>query len=120
MTDMAELLVGTRKGAWVLRTDARDDWALDGPLMLGQIINHFVADPRQPDHLLIAAKTGHLGPTIFRSSDGGRSWTEARRPPAFPKSDDPASARAVDHTFWLEPGHPSEPGVWWAGASPPG
>jgi hypothetical protein len=120
MADMAELLVGTRKGAWVLRTDGRDDWALDGPLMLGQIINHFVADPRRPDHLLIAAKTGHLCPTIFRSSDGGRSWVEARRPPAFPKSDDPARARAVDHTFWLEPGHSSEPGVWWAGASPPG
>src|SRR5262249_52199053 len=29
-------------------------------------------------------------------------------------------ARSVDHTFWLQPGHASEPNVWWAGASPPG
>lgn len=118
---MTELLIGTRKGAWVLRDDgARQDWRLEGPTFLGQIINHYVADPRNPSVRLMAAKTGHLGPTIFRSADAGATWKEATRPPAFPKSDDPATARAVSHTFWLSPGHPSEPGVWWAGASPPG
>jgi hypothetical protein len=117
---MTELLIGTRKGAWVMRGDERRaDWRLEGPLLLGQIVNHFVADPRDAKVRLIAAKTGHLGPTIFRSLDAGATWTEARRPPAFPRSDDP-NARAVSHTFWLEPGHASEPGVWWAGASPPG
>lgn len=29
-------------------------------------------------------------------------------------------ARAVDYVFWLEPGHASEPGVWYAGTSPEG
>jgi hypothetical protein len=118
---MTELMIGTRKGAWVMRAAGRrQDWRLDGPLFLGQIVNHFVADPRDPRVRLVAAKTGHLGPTIFRSLDGGSTWAEARRPPAFPKSDDPATARAVGHTFWLQPGHASEPGVWWAGTSPPG
>lgn len=72
--------------------------------------------------MLMAASTGHLGPTIFRSVDGGQTWTEARQPPAFPRKAEGEAglARAVDHSFWLEPGHPDEPGVWWAGTSPPG
>ena len=121
MTVATQLFVGTRKGAWIFRSDAaRRQWSVDGPHFLGNIINHLVLDPRDGRTLLMAAKTGHLGPTIFRSSDGGRTWAEAERPPAFAKSDDPAEARSVEHTFWLEPGHASEPGVWWAGTSPPG
>lgn len=120
MTDAIQLLVGTRKGAWILRSDTRRDaWRIEGPMFLGQIINHFVLDPRDGRTLLMAASTGHLGPTILRSTDAGETWTEARTPPAFARSDDPR-ARSVDHSFWLEPGHADEPGVWWAGTSPPG
>ncbi|HEY2482238.1 MAG TPA: glycosyl hydrolase [Caulobacteraceae bacterium] len=121
MSQTTQLLVGTRKGAWVYRDDgARKAWRAEGPLFLGQIVSHYVQDPRNPRIQLIAAKTGHLGPTIFRSLDAGATWTEASRPPAFPKASDPQTARAVDHTFWLQPGHADEAGVWWAGASPPG
>jgi len=120
MTDAIQLLVGTRKGAWIYRSDAaRERWRAQGPIFLGSIVNHLVLDPRDGTTLLMAAATGHLGPTIFRSTDNGETWTEAGKPPAFPKTDDPR-ARAVDHAFWLEPGHASEPGVWWAGTSPPG
>ena len=45
-------------------------------------------DPRDRRTLLVAARTGHLGPTVFRSADFGRSWREAKRPPAFPKAKD--------------------------------
>jgi hypothetical protein len=45
-------------------------------------LNHFVMDPRDPRVLLIAAHTGHLGPTLFRSVDAGKTWTEASCPPA--------------------------------------
>lgn len=121
MKNAVQLLIGTRKGAWIYRSDdARRDWSVTGPIFLGQIINHFVRDPRGGGTMLMAAKTGHLGPTIFRSTDAGATWTEAKQPPAFAKTDDPAKARAVDYTFWLQPGHVDEPGVWWAGASPPG
>ena len=119
MSSGVQLLIGTRKGAWIYRSDAaRRDWSVTGPIFLGQIVNHLVLDPRDGRTLLMAAKTGHLGPTIFRSTDGGETWTEAARPPAFPKSD--TASRSVEHSFWLEPGHASEPGVWWAGTSPPG
>lgn len=119
MSEAIQLLIGTRKGAWTLRSDAqRRSWTPEGPLFLGQIINHFVRDPRDGRTMLMAASTGHLGPTILRSTDAGETWAEAKRPPAFPK--DGEHPRAVDHTFWLEPGHADEPGVWWAGTSPPG
>ena len=112
------ILVGTRKGAWILRGDpARRNWRVEGPHFLGHILNHVVLDPRDGRTILAAAKTGHLGPTVFRSTDRGRSWKEAAQPPAFPKKE---GGKAVDHTFWLTPGHASQPGVWFAGTSPQG
>ena len=115
------VLVATRKGAWLYHGDAaRRIWRADGPHFLGHIISHLVLDPRDGRTLLAAAKTGHLGPTIFRSSDLGGSWTEAARPPAFPTAPAGEKGRVVDHTFWLTPGHASEPKVWYAGTSPQG
>lgn len=115
------VLVATRKGAWLYHGDpARKRWEADGPHFLGHIISHVVLDPRDGRTLLAAAKTGHLGPTVFRSADLGRNWKEASRPPAFSKAADGAEGRVVDHTFWLTPGHGSEPGVWYAGTSPHG
>src|SRR6266403_351261 len=75
--------------------------------------------PRGP-RVLAAARTGHLGPTVFRSTDRGRTWKEAARPPAFAKAADGEEGRAVDHTFWLTPGPGGEPDTWYAGTSPQG
>jgi len=116
------LSVATRKGAWLFHGDAkRKAWSVDGPHFLGHTISQVRLDPRDGRTLLAAAKTGHLGPTIFRSTNFGRTWKEAVRPPAFAQ---PAPGglppRAVDHTFWLTPGHDSEPGTWYAGTSPQG
>jgi photosystem II stability/assembly factor-like uncharacterized protein len=114
------VLVATRKGAWLYHGDpARRHWRADGPHFLGHIVSHLVLDPRDGRTLLAAARTGHLGPTIFRSTDLGRSWKEAARPPAFAKTTT-GEGRAVDHTFWLAPAHVSEPDVWYAGTSPQG
>jgi hypothetical protein len=115
------VLVATRKGAWLYRSDsARRTFRVDGPHFLGHIVSHVVLDPRDRRTLLAAAKTGHLGPTIFRSTDFGKTWTEAKRPPAFPKAAEGAKGRAVDHTFWLTPCGASEPNTWYAGTSPQG
>jgi photosystem II stability/assembly factor-like uncharacterized protein len=112
------LLIATRKGAWIFHGDpGRTAWEATGPHFLGHIVNHVVADPRDGVTLLAATSTGHLGPTIHRSSDRGRTWKEASRPPAFAKE---AGGRAVGHTFWLTPGHASQPGSWYAGTSPQG
>jgi photosystem II stability/assembly factor-like uncharacterized protein len=114
------LLVGTRKGAFLLHGDAdRRNWSLDGPHFLGHLTYHVVLDPRDRRSLLVAAATGHLGPTVFRSTDLGKTWQEASGPPAFPKAPDGEKGRVVDHVFWLTPSLESEPDVWYAGTSPP-
>jgi photosystem II stability/assembly factor-like uncharacterized protein len=115
------LLVGTRKGAWILRPDSdRANWTTDGPVFFGNVVHHFVLDPRDRRTLLIAARAGHLGPTVFRSIDGGRNWQEAPQPPAFHKAAKGERARSVDQVFYLAPGHVSEPEVWYAGSAPEG
>jgi hypothetical protein len=119
-TPRVVVLVATRKGAWLFHGDAeRKTWRIDGPHFLGHIINHLVLDPRDGRTLLAAAKTGHLGPTVFRSTDLGHTWREAAQPPAFAPAPD-GGGRAVDHTFWLTPCHANEPNVWYAGTSPQG
>ncbi|MBT9487915.1 MAG: glycosyl hydrolase [Rubrivivax sp.] len=119
------LMVATRKGAWLLQGDPqRQRWQVDGPHFLGHTVSHLVLDPRDGRTLLAAVRTGHLGPTIFRSTDAGQSWKEATQPPAFaqpaPGTPDALPGRSVNHTFWLTPGHTSEPGRWYAGTSPQG
>ena len=115
------VMVATRKGAWLFHSDTkRKTWKVDGPHFLGHIVNHLVLDPRDGRTLLAAAKTGHLGPTVFRSTNLGRAWTEAAQPPAFAKAPAGEVGRAVDHTFYLTPGHTSEPDSWYAGTSPQG
>ena len=82
------LLIGTRKGAWLLTPDAdRTSWTPTGPIFLGHIIQHVVLDPRDHRTLLVASRTGHLGPTVFRSDDLGATWEEASAPPAFAAGD---------------------------------
>src|SRR5262245_25058928 len=117
------VLVATRKGAWIYQGDAtRKAWKAEGPHFFGHIIHHMVLDPRDGRTLLAAAKTGHLGPTVFRSTDFGKTWKEAAKPPAFakPLEGSTVPARTVDHTFWLTPAHGQEPNVWYAGTSPQG
>jgi hypothetical protein len=113
------LLVGTRKGVWILSAaEDRGSWTVNGPMFLGHIVQHAVLDPRDRRRLLLAMRTGHLGPTVFRSDDVGTTWTEASKPPAF-AAGDPLD-RSLRGVFWLTPGHADEPGVWYAGGSPQG
>ncbi len=114
-------LVATRKGAWIFHADAaRRTWRADGPHFLGHNVSHLVLDPRDGRTLLAAAKTGHLGPTVFRSTDLGKSWKEAAKPPAFAKAPEGQTGRSVEHTFWLAPGRAQDKDLWYAGTSPQG
>jgi hypothetical protein len=116
------VLVGTRKGLFILHGDSkRVKWRADGaiPHFHGQIVNHAVMNPATGT-ILVAARAGHLGPTVFRSTDSGKNWKEASSPPAFPKKETAGYGWTVNHVFWLTPGHKSEPKVWYAGTSPHG
>ena len=116
------ILVGTRKGAWIFHGDAaRAAGASTARTSSGHIVNHVVLDPRDGRTLLMAAKTGHLGPTVFRSHRPRRTWKEASRPP-LPQGRPRArhGARGRSRLLALTPGHAGEPGVWYAGTSPKG
>ncbi len=116
---MTTLLVGTRKGIWTLESDRdRRRWTVSEPHFLGHIAQHVVVDPRDGRTVLAAMRTGHLGPTVFRSTDMGTTWTEASRPPAFAAGD--RLERSLRAVFWLTPGLADEPGTWYAGGSPQG
>ena len=115
------LVVATKKGAFSYRSDAaRRAWRLERTHHFGCVVNHVVADPRDGSTWLAAVRTGHLGPTVFRSSDRGRTWTEAKTPPAFPKVPEGETGRKVKAVFHLTPGHTNRPGEWWASTSPHG
>ena len=84
-TGALALLIGTRKGAFILRGDkTRRKWKMSDGIMIGVVVNDMVMDSRDSRTILMTASTGHLGPTVFRSTDLGKSWKEATRPPAFP------------------------------------
>ncbi len=113
------VVLGTRKGLFFVTDDReRSSWRVSEPHHLGNIIQHAVVDPRDHTRLLAATRTGHLGPTVLRSDDWGDTWTEASSPPAF-RAGEPLE-RSLDAVFWLTPGHPDEPGAWYAGGTPQG
>lgn len=118
---VVRLLVGTRKGLFRIKSDReRKAWSVEKVWFLGHTVHHAVADPRDPQTILVAARTGHLGPTVFRSQDGGKTFKEASKPPAFDPAAEGLSQRTVNHTFWLTPSVDAERDVWFAGTSPQG
>jgi photosystem II stability/assembly factor-like uncharacterized protein len=122
------LLIGTTKGAFILDAGpGRRTWKPRGPFHFGSVVNDFQLDARDGRTLLATSTGGHLGPTVYASRDRGRTWTEARRPPAFAKGRALPPGRqtttrglTVKASFWLQPGHADEPGVWYAGTTPAG
>lgn len=69
------VLVGTRKGAFVLTSDeARRDWRVDGPHFAGWEVYHVTGSPADPQRLWAAPSGGWFGQVIQRSDDGGRTW----------------------------------------------
>jgi photosystem II stability/assembly factor-like uncharacterized protein len=89
-------------------------------MFLGHIVHHMVLDPRDRRTMLMAVSTGHLGPTIYRSTNAGKTWKECSAPPAFRKAAEGQGGRSVNHVFWLTPCHANEPDAWYAGTSPQG
>jgi photosystem II stability/assembly factor-like uncharacterized protein len=69
------VLVGTRKGAFVLTSDGRRDrWEVSGPHFGGWEIYHLKGSPVEPNRLYASQSSGWFGQLIQRSNDGGRTW----------------------------------------------
>jgi photosystem II stability/assembly factor-like uncharacterized protein len=69
------VLVGTKKGAFVLTADGkRDRWEIAGPFFGGWEIYHLKGSPADPNRLYASQSSGWFGQVIQRSDDGGKSW----------------------------------------------
>jgi photosystem II stability/assembly factor-like uncharacterized protein len=69
------VLVGTRKGAFVLTSDGkREKWDIRGPHFAGWEIYHLKGSPVDPNRLYASQCSGWFGQMIQRSNDGGKTW----------------------------------------------
>ena len=69
------VLVGTRKGAFILTSDGkREKWQVDGPHFGGWEIYHLKGSPADPNRLYASQSSSWFGQTMQRSNDGGKSW----------------------------------------------
>ena len=69
------LLVGTRKGAFILTSDGkREQWDVSGPHFAGWEIYHLKGSPADPDRLYASQSSGWFGQVIQRSNDAGKTW----------------------------------------------
>ncbi len=108
--DETELLVGTRKGLFVLRGPR--DGALDivGRTFEGSTVEYAIRDPRSGRYLA-SVTHGQFGPRLFVADDPTADWQEADGP-RFP----PDAGAVVERIWTIEPGE--APGRLWAGVAP--
>jgi photosystem II stability/assembly factor-like uncharacterized protein len=133
------LLVGTRKGLFVLQADGAGGWTLGEPDFVGEPVSMVLPDPRDGT-LYAALNLGHFGVKLHRRRAGAANWEEcavpvyppqpadATEPPATQNaasSEDappmrPPAPWSLQQIWALETGGPDEPGVLWAGTIPGG
>ncbi|EQD72315.1 glycosyl hydrolase BNR repeat-containing [mine drainage metagenome] len=123
------ILVGTRKGTYIVEGNARrKTWQVGPVAHEGDEIYHVVADPRHPGDIYAAVNNMFFGPSVQRSRNGGKTWKEIATP-LFPErksrkfemdETNPSTpvTRAINNLWHIEPGHPSEPNTLYLGADP--
>jgi photosystem II stability/assembly factor-like uncharacterized protein len=109
------VLLGTRKGAFVMRSDSRRRrWKTKGPFFENSPVFHMAFDKRDGKTIYAAVNSGHFGPTIFISKNLGRTWKNSKSPPRFPEG----ANLEVEHVWHVEPGHSDEGNTVYAGVAP--
>jgi photosystem II stability/assembly factor-like uncharacterized protein len=89
------VLVGTRKGAFVLTADGnRKNWEVSGPHFGGWEIYHVAGSPADPDRLFVSQSTSWFGQLIQRSDDGGQTWRPVNKD--FSYDGDPGTHQYYD------------------------
>jgi hypothetical protein len=121
---MNTLLVGSRKGLFVLERSTQPSWQITALHFAGEPVSQVLADPRDGTWYA-ALRLGHFGIKLHRSADRGKSWTEVASPAFPPKPLEGSWAEdttpwTVDMIWSLAAGGAAEPGVLWAGCLPAG
>ncbi len=115
------LLVGTRKGAFILTSDGkRSNWEVSGPHFAGWEIYHMKGSPVDPNRIYVSQTSGWFGQVIQRSDDGGNTWHQPGTPAGeagpggMPKGEsnkfayDTSAAPLTTHQFYDGTQHPWE------------
>ena len=118
------VLVGTRKGAFVLTSDgARRHWDVAGPHFAGWEVYHLKGSPADPDRLYASQTSGWFGQVIQRSDDGGRTWHQPGTPPGEPTKAEDGTPRGESNKFVYdvspETGKPLTTHQWYDGTQRP-
>ncbi len=106
------LLAGTRKGLFLLHSEDRRRWEVDGPLLPGWEVMHAILDLR--DGMLYACANSFVyGATVHRSKDLGRTWDRSEQI-GLPEE----SGLKLEKIWHVRPGREDEPGRIWLGGTP--
>ena len=109
----AVILVGTRKGLFLLEgDDGRREWKLEGPQLTGWEVFHATID-RRDGTLYTATNNWVYGATVHRSKDRGKTW-ERSESPGLPED----SELKVEKSWHVEPGPADQPDTVYLGAAP--
>src|ERR1700731_2543891 len=122
MMSGVRVLVGTRKGAFILTSDGkREKWEVSGPHFAGWEIYHLKGSPADPNRLYASQTSGWFGQIIQRSDDGGKTWHQPGTPPG--KAPAPAPPKAETNKFVYDTsdasGKPLTPHQWYDGTQHP-
>ncbi len=94
------VLVGTRKGAFILTADGtRKQWDVSGPFFGGWELYHLKGSPADPNRLYASQTSGWFGQIIQRSDDGGKTWHQPGTPPGEPTTDPDGTPKGESNKF---------------------
>jgi photosystem II stability/assembly factor-like uncharacterized protein len=118
------VLVGTRKGAFVLTSDGkRQRWDVSGPLFSGWEIFHVKGSPADPNRLYASQTSGWFGQVVQRSDDGGKTWHQPGTPPGEPTTTPEGFPKGESNKFVYdtspETGKPLTTHQWYDGTQHP-
>jgi photosystem II stability/assembly factor-like uncharacterized protein len=118
------VLVGTRKGAFVLESDGRrEKWNISGPHFAGWEIYHFKGSSADPKRLYASQSSGWFGQIIQRSDDGGKTWHQPGTPPGEPTTTPSGMPKGESNKFVYdtssETGKPLTTHQWYDGTPHP-
>ncbi len=118
------VLVGTKKGAFILASDGqRRRWDVSGPHFGGWEIYHMKGSPVDPDRIYASQTSGWFGQIVQRSDDGGKTWHQPGTPAGEPTTTPQGFPRGESNKFVYdtspETGRPLTTHQWYDGTQHP-
>jgi hypothetical protein len=118
------VLVGTRKGAFVLTADGkRENWEVSGPHFAGWEMYHLKGSATDPNRIYASQTSGWFGQIIQRSDDGGKTWFQPGLAPGEPTTTPDGMPKGESNKFAYdvspETGKPLTTHMWYDGTQHP-